>query len=135
MPDALAGTSDASVPSGRSSAAALLLAGTAAVLASSCCVAPLLLALAGLSGAWLSRLHWLAPYSPALVAMAVVSLAWAGWKLFRSSATQGVICGAAGDCAAGYCVNATVQTRRWFWLVLLLTLVPLVVPLVAPWFY
>ena len=112
------------------SAPALTLAGLAALLASGCCVAPLLLALAGVSGAWIGQLRRIEPYSPWLMGLSFVALAVAGWRLFRrtSDATSCEL-----DDAA--CRRANSAARRWFWVVALLALVPLAAPLVAPWFY
>ena len=33
------------------------------------------------------------------------------------------------------CQPVSHRVRTWFWLVLLITLLPLLVPLAAPWFY
>ena len=104
----------------------LALAGLAALLASSCCVLPLALALLGVSGAWMSRLRVLEPYSAALIALSFAALAWAAWRLFRPAAA------CAPDDA---CSTTQSATRRWFWLVALLALVPVIVPLLAPFFY
>lgn len=122
---------------GGGSVFALALAGLSAVLASTCCVVPLLFALAGLSGAWMSQVRWLAPYSTALIVLAVVSLAVAGLRLYRGGLAGGPVCEADacadGDAATGARANA--RARRVFWAVALLTLIPIVVPLVAPMFY
>lgn len=130
----MAGTPDnqpgPSAASGGGSAPALVLAGVAAVLASSCCVLPLLLVLVGVSGAWMSRLRWLEPYSPALTALALVCLGVAAWRL-RRPAVEGAAC-AVGD---GVCRDVSTAARRWFWLVALLALLPLAMPFVAPLFY
>jgi mercuric ion transport protein len=111
-------------------APALTVAGLAALLASGCCVAPLLLALAGVSGAWIGQLRRIEPYSPWLMGLSVLALAFAGWRLFRRPA---------GDAQCGIddtaCRRANGVARRWFWGVALLALVPLLAPLVAPWFY
>lgn len=112
------------------SAPALALAGLAALLASSCCVLPLVLALLGISGAWISRLRVLEPYSPALIALSLGALALAGWRLFRPL-HEAEAC-APTDPA---CRVVRPTARRWFWFVALLALVPLLAPLVAPLFY
>ncbi len=111
------------------SAPALTLAGLAALLASGCCVAPLLLALAGVSGAWIGQLRRIEPYSPWLLGLSAVALAVAGWRLFRNRAD------AACDVDAAACRRANAGARRWFWVVVVLALIPLAAPLVAPWFY
>jgi mercuric ion transport protein len=114
-----------------SSAPALTLAGIAALLASTCCVLPLVFALVGISGAWIVHMRVLEPYSPALIVLALVSLGLAGWRLYRP------LPAALGTCTVDVdaCRQANGAARRWFWLVAVLTLVPLVVPLVAPLFY
>jgi len=114
-----------------SSAPALTLAGVAALLASACCVVPLLLALVGISGAWISRLHALQPYSKGLMVLAIAALGYAGWHIFRPRPATVTLCDADG--AACYTTRGAV--RRWFWLVVVLTLIPLLAPLIAPWFY
>ena len=112
-----------------SSTRALTTAGFAALLASACCVLPLALALVGISGAWISRLRWLEPYSTALIVLAVAALGIAAWRIFRPAADGA--CNADGS----RCRSVSVTARRWFWLVALITLIPLLVPLAAPWFY
>jgi mercuric ion transport protein len=114
-----------------SSAPALTLAGIAALLASTCCVLPLVFALVGISGAWIVHMRVLEPYSPALVALALISLGLAAWRLYRPSSTAVAAC-EAGSTA---CREVSGAARRWFWLVAVLTLIPLVLPLVAPFFY
>jgi mercuric ion transport protein len=112
-------------------APALTLAGIAALLASSCCVLPLVFALVGISGAWVVHMRVLEPYSPALVVLALVSLGLAGWRLYRPSPSAVAAC-EVGDTV---CRQTSAAARRWFWLVAVITLIPLVVPLVAPFFY
>ncbi len=112
------------------SAPALTVAGVAALLASGCCVAPLLLALAGISGAWIGQMRRIEPYSPWLMGLSFVALAIAGWRLYGRP-DVGAACGI--DELA--CRRANATARRWFWLVAVLALIPAGVPLVAPWFY
>ena len=110
---------------------AVAFAALAATLASSCCVLPLVLALVGVSGAWIANLRVLAPFSTALTAIAIVLLAFAGRQLYKSPVEAVTIC-SAPDAA---CSPLRQSARRWFWLALLLTLIPIVVPLLAPYFY
>jgi mercuric ion transport protein len=112
------------------SAPALAVAGLAALLASGCCVAPLLLALAGVSGAWIGQLRRIEPYSPWLMGLSFLALAAAGWRLFRTPRGD-----ASCDLDDAACRRANGVARRWFWAVALLALVPLAAPLVAPRFY
>ncbi|AMO22590.1 mercuric ion transporter MerT [Ramlibacter solisilvae] len=111
------------------SASALTLAGIAALLSSACCVMPLVFAVVGISGAWIGQLQRVEPYALALSALAVASLSWAAWLLYRPSANA---CdrGSAADCR-----RVGASARRWFWVVVTLTLVPILVPLAAPLFY
>jgi len=111
---------------------ALMLAGGAALLASTCCVLPLVLVVVGISGAWIGQLHRLAPYSPWLTATAIVSLVAAGWWIYRPTAKD------SGHCAVGNgraCGALGAFGRRWFWLVAVLTAVPIAASLLAPSFY
>jgi mercuric ion transport protein len=114
-------------------ALALGVAGIAALLASSCCVAPLALALAGISGAWIGQLRRMAPYSPWLMGLAVLALAVAAWRLYRPLSARTAACEAAA--ADTSCRRVGRVARRWFWVVAVLTLIPIVVPMAAPWFY
>jgi mercuric ion transport protein len=123
-------TPAASSPQDARSAPALAVAGLAALLASGCCVAPLLLALAGVSGSWIGQLRRIEPWSPWLMALSFACLAHAGWRLYRRP-PEGASC-SAEDAA---CRRANGAARRWFWVVAFLALVPLAAPLVAPWFY
>jgi mercuric ion transport protein len=110
---------------------ALTLAGLAALLASACCVLPLVFALVGISGAWIARLHVLQPYSTPLTVLSLVALALAGWRIYRAGPGGAAACDV-GDTA---CRQVSAGARRWFWLVAVLTLIPLAVPLAAPLFY
>lgn len=113
----------------RSSASALTLAGLAALLASSCCVLPLVFALVGISGAWIVHMRALEAYTPVLLVVAFAALAFAAWRLYRPARGEEAVC------RDGTCSPAVGIARRWFWLVAVLTLIPLLVPLVAPLFY
>ncbi len=124
---AVSSPSPAASPAG--SAPALTVAGIAALLASSCCVAPLLLALAGVSGSWIGQLRRIGPYSSWLIGLSLAALALSGWQIFRQP--EAGACDAQGNA----CRQANGTARRWFWLVAALALVPLLVPLVAPLFY
>lgn len=113
------------------SAAALLAAAVAATLASMCCVLPLLFAIAGISGAWISQLRWFAPYSNVLILTSIGLLGLVALRLFKIAPNVGQAC----DIGNVECQNTNTAVRRWFWLVVLLTLIPVLVPLLAPMFY
>lgn len=117
-------------PSLGGSASALTLAGIAALLSSACCVMPLVFAIVGISGAWIGQLRRLAPWSAPLSVLALASLGFAAWRLYRPAAAA--VCDTSDPVA---CRRVGGAARRWFWLVVVLTLVPLLVPLAAPLFY
>ena len=102
--------------------------GLAAVLASACCLGPLLLVTLGFSGAWIGRLSVLEPYRAWLLSAAVIALAFAGRRIFRS----------ADECKPGD-ICALPGTRRTFKLlfavVTVLVVISLAFPSLAPLFY
>jgi mercuric ion transport protein len=112
----------------RTGSGALLAGGLAAILASTCCLGPLVLVALGLSGAWIGNLTRLEPYRPVFIAGAVVSLFFAGRRIFRP----------VRDCQPGK-MCAVPGTRRIykivFGIVSALVLVALVFPYVARFFY
>lgn len=113
-------------PSDRKSA--LVIGGVAAVLASTCCLGPLILVSIGLSGAWIGQLSRLEPFRPLFLIVALVALAFAGYRIYRRTepCEPGVVC-------------ATPAVWRGhkvlFWIVVALVLIAFVYPYVAPWFY
>lgn len=61
-----------------------------AIGASSCCLVPLVLALSGISGAWIGTLTRLAPYQPLFLAFAGANVGYGFWRVYRKSRA---ICG------------------------------------------
>ena len=57
---------------------------SAGLLASACCILPLVLAFAGVSGAWIGSFTALAPYQPYFIASAALSIGLGFWRLNRS---------------------------------------------------
>lgn len=112
-------------PNGRG---ALFTGGLAAVLASTCCLGPLLLITLGFSGAWISRLTLLEPYSPIFIGIALAAMGVAGRRIYRpvQACKPGVVC-AIPQVQATY--------KALFWLVAALILLALGFPYVAPFFY
>jgi mercuric ion transport protein len=123
----------AAQPSAGTTRAALATAAVASLLASTCCLLPLALVSVGLTGAWLANLRALQPYSPVLIGIAIAALAFAGRSLFRSRSIfrsrSTLLCRIDGRAKPRLLYKAT------FWLVAALTLILLVMPVVAPWFY
>jgi mercuric ion transport protein len=117
-------------PAARGSALTLSLAGIAALLASSCCVLPLVLAILGVSGAWIGGLRRMEPYSYPLTALAAVALIVAGWRIWRPAPQDAQVC---DDLDA--CRQRNTAARRWFWVMAFLTVLPIAVRQGAHFFY
>ena len=73
---------DRAAASGGGARRSLIAGGIAAVGASLCCVAPFVLVLMGVSGAWIGSLTALAPYRPIFIGVALVFMAIAFRKLY-----------------------------------------------------
>lgn len=107
---------------------ALYAGGLAAILASTCCLGPLVLLMLGFSGAWIGNLTALEPYRPLFVVIAVVALIFAYRQIFRPAAA----------CAPDeVCAIPRVRTtyKALFGLAVVLILIAVSFPLVAPLFY
>ena len=115
-------------PTGRDAVSALAAAAAASLLASSCCLLPLALVSVGFSGAWLGHLRVLQPYSPIFISIAIAALVLAGRSLFSRRGRS------TASCSVGS-VAARPLFKTAFWLIAALTLILLVIPVVAPWFY
>ena len=107
---------------------ALLAGGLAAILASTCCLGPLVLITVGVSGAWISNLTVLEPYQPFFIGAAVIALLLAWRRIWRPAAA----------CEPGQ-VCAVPQVKRTykllFGIVVVLVIIALGFPVIAPWFY
>lgn len=114
--------------SSRSGSIALLSGGLAAILASTCCLGPLVLVTLGVSGAWIGNLTLLEPYRPFFIVIALVALFFAWRSIYQpaQACKPGEIC-------------ALPPTRRvykfLFWTSAVLTLLALVYPYFAKYFY
>ncbi|WP_167759728.1 mercuric transporter MerT family protein [Massilia horti] len=106
----------------------MTLAVASALLASTCCVLPLVLVLAGITGAWMVHLSVLKPATPYLVAAAVGALGWAGYLVFRPVQA----CSMEEDAA---CAVTRPLMRRLFVGCAVFIAALLLFPLIAPVFY
>jgi mercuric ion transport protein len=103
-----------------------------AVGASLCCVAPLVLVLLGLGGAWVASFAALEPARPIFVGL-TLGLLWLAWRrLYRAPPP----CATDGPCAGdGEDSQAHRRQRLAFWLTLVPLLLLLGFPWIAPLFY
>lgn len=76
--------SSSSADAPKTAFSALAAAGAAALLASACCLGPLILVLAGVSGAWIGQLAGFEPYQPIFLAAAFLALVFAGRKIWSA---------------------------------------------------
>ncbi len=64
-----------------------------ALAASTCCILPLALTVLGVSGAWLGNLRALAPYQPYFVSLAVASIGYGFYRVYRKpKCVEGMAC-------------------------------------------
>jgi mercuric ion transport protein len=105
----------------------LLGAALAAIGASVCCIAPLVLVLLGISGAWIANLTALDAWRPWFSAATLVCLAFAFWSLY----------GPASRCRTdGECVDPRVLRRRrcGLWIATILIALLWLFPYYVGWF-
>lgn len=100
-----------------------------AILASTCCIAPLLLLMLGVSGAWMGNLTALEPYKPYAAAVALVFIGLGFRQVYFKPK---------GACAEdSYCARpqASRITKSALWLATVLVLLALTISWWAPLFY
>lgn len=100
-----------------------------ALLASSCCILPLVLVLAGVSGAWIGSLTALEPYKPLFIAVTSIFLGLGFWHVYFQ---------AKPECEPGsYCERpqSSIITQVALWLGALLVLLAATIDWWAPYFY
>ncbi len=116
---------DRAAASGGGARRSLIAGGIAAVGASLCCVAPFVLVLMGVSGAWIGSLTALAPYRPIFIGVALVFMALAFRKLYLVPRA----CDATTRCAAPTGLR---KQRIVFWTVSVLLAALIAFPWYAP---
>ncbi len=102
----------------------------AAIAASLCCVGPLVLVMFGIGGAWVANLAKLEPFRPYFLGAAIIALFFAWEKIYHTptvtNCTPGSLC-------------ALPQTNRvykfLFWVVVVLVVLAIAFPYIAPLFY
>ncbi|MAZ92686.1 MAG: mercury transporter MerT [Maricaulis sp.] len=100
-----------------------------ALLASSCCILPLVLILAGVSGAWIGSLNALEPFKPLFIAVTAVFLGLGFWHVYSRRKP---------DCEPdSYCARpqSSIVTQFALWTGALLVLLAATIDWWAPLFY
>jgi mercuric ion transport protein len=106
-----------------------LLAGMlSAIGASICCIGPLVLVAIGISGAWIGSLTALEPCRPVFIALTLLFLGSAFYRLYLARPT----CSHESVCADPRVLK---RRRLAFWIVTVVALGLIAVPWVAPLFY
>ena len=102
-----------------------------ALAASSCCILPLVLTIAGLSGAWMANLRALAPYQPIFIAMTIAILGYGFYLVYwkpKTATANGAVC------ARPIVPNKLVKSTLWIssLIVILAISFPYWFPLIVP---
>lgn len=100
-----------------------------ALLASSCCVAPLVLLLLGVSGAWIGNLTALEPFKPYFAAAASVFIGLGFWHVYFRAPPA---CANDSHCARP---PSTMLIKTALWIATVLVVVALTTDWWAPYFY
>lgn len=100
-----------------------------AVLAASCCIAPLLLLMLGVSGAWIGNLAALEPLKPYFTAVAAAFIGLGFWQVYFRPKPE---------CAEGsYCARpqSSIVAKTVLWIATALIVLALTIDWWAPLFY
>ncbi|RMF05489.1 MAG: mercury transporter MerT, partial [Alphaproteobacteria bacterium] len=81
-----------------------------ALAASSCCLLPLVLTVAGVSGAWMANLRALAPYQPVFIGVTAVLL---GYGFYLAYGKGGRECGDADACRSPFLPQTAIRAMLW----------------------
>ena len=110
--------------------ASLIGGALAAIVASACCLGPFILVTVGISGAWISNLAALEPFRPYALGVAVVCMAFAYQRIYRTPSAEA--CEPGTLCA----VPQARRTRKiMFWMLSALVLVAFGFPYAARFLY
>ena len=100
-----------------------------ALLASSCCIAPLVLLLLGVSGAWIGNLTALEPLKPYFSAVALAFIGLGFWHVYFRARPD---CADDAHCARPRC---SMLTKTALWIATALIALALTIDWWAPYFY
>lgn len=99
-----------------------------ALLAASCCIAPFVLLMLGVSGAWIGTLTALAPYQPIFLVLTFGFLGAGFWKVYKRSKVS---------CEEGsYCASPTSERvmKTTLWVAVVLVTAAIAVNVLLPIF-
>ena len=100
-----------------------------AILASACCVAPLLLLMLGVSGAWIGNLTALEPYKPLFATVALIFIGLGFWQVYFKTKPA---CDDGSYCARP---ESALITKAALWFTTVLVGLALTINWWAPLFY
>jgi len=100
-----------------------------AFLASACCIVPLLLAMLGVSGAWIGNLTMLEPYKPYISAATLMPLGFGFWQVYFRSKP---VCEPGSYCARP---QSSVIAKTALWVAAILVALAMTIGWWAPLFY
>ena len=118
-------------PQKRLSLGLMTLAVLSSVVASTCCVVPLILVLVGITGAWMAGLQALKPFVTVFTLIALGSLGWAGYLVFRPQPSNTACAADEAECTTLACRT----TRKVFMACAAFVAALLLFPFAAPLFY
>jgi len=99
----------------------------AAFTATLCCIAPLVLFLLGISGAWISNLTAVEPYRPYFLVVAIALVTIGYWKVYKKSNVS--------DCKPGtFCAmsKSNLINKVMLWIAISIIVLVLLYPYIAP---
>lgn len=100
-----------------------------ALLASSCCIAPLVLVMLGISGAWIGNLTALEPFQPYFAGIALIFIGLGFWHVYFRSLAD---CTERTSCARP---RSSMLVKAVLWLATFLVIGALTTSWWAPYFY
>lgn len=98
-----------------------------AIGATLCCIAPLILLMLGISGAWIGNLTAMEPYRPYFLTVAIAAIVYGFWKVYRKPKAE--------DCKPGtFCAMPASDriNKIMLWIAVIVIVLVLIYPYIAP---
>jgi mercuric ion transport protein len=92
-----------------------------------CCIAPLILFMLGISGAWIGNLTAMEPYKPYFLTLAIGFVAYGFWKTYRKPKAKDCKPGTFCATPASYHIN-----KIMLWVAVFVIFITLIYPYAAP---